>query len=126
MNRDEILSLPVGRDLDALIATRVMGWQQDDSEQGAYFDFWITGQGDPDANKVQLSQFQFSKEINLAFPLVEKLGLVIGYDEDNDHPGENWLASLDWDPASAYSARGEIAPLAICRCVLLIIEDAAE
>ena len=125
MNRDEILNMPAGRDLDALIATRVMGWQQDDSEQGFYFDFWVTGQGDPD-DKVQLNQFQFSKDINLAFPLVEKLGLVIGYDEDEAHPGQNWLASLEWDPDSAYAARGEIAPLAICRAVLLIIAGAAE
>lgn len=114
MNRDEILNMPAGRDLDALIATRVMGWQQDDSEQGAYFDFWSTSQGDQDV-KVQFNQFQFSKDINLAFPLVEKLGLVIGYLEDEAHPGQTWLASLEWDPNSAYGARGEIAPLAICR-----------
>jgi|APSaa5957512622_1039677.scaffolds.fasta_scaffold245317_1 hypothetical protein len=125
MNRDQILNMPAGRDLDALIATHVMGWKQDDSEQGAYFDFWITAQDDPDA-KVQLNQFQFSTDINLAFPLVEKLGLVIGYDEDEGYPGENWLACLEWDPESAYAARGESAPLAICRTVLLIITDATE
>lgn len=125
MNKDEILNMSAGRDLDALIATRVMGWRQDDSEQGAYFDFWVTGQGDPDA-KVQLNQFQFSSDINLAFPLVEKLGLVVGYDEDEAYPGQNWLASLEWSPDSAYAARGETAPLAICRAVLLIIADTAE
>ena len=123
MTRDEILNMPAGRDIDALIAEKVMGWARDNSDEGDYFDFWSTDPKDTENTKVQLLTYKFSEVITLAWGLVEKLGLVVGIDANPEVPDSPWCASIDWENhrQSTFTAWAPSAPLAICRVVLLLV-----
>ena len=126
MTRDEILAMEAGRELDALVAEKVMGkrikWREDDDAllefnailqhtDGTPFESWIGIQG-------------YSTDIAAAWNIQMKMRFCLIPRIDG-----GWNA-LPWEdisrtgplPTSAGSAR--TAPLAICRAALLAVMDA--
>ena len=118
MTKDEILNMEAGREMDALIAEKVMGWDvhphrthyinRDAKNEHPYF--------------VICGDFEPSTDIAAAWQVVEKMSSRKDWDE---HPvcivrnyafKDMWTVELrDYD----FDATAETAPLAICRAALL-------
>lgn len=102
MTRDEILAMPAGREMDALIWTRV----------------WNGGTA---IGKLPL----YSTDIEAAWNIVEKLGLNISQKNLNEFPAGYEKSKYMADPelrgkGEFWLAWGETAPLAICRAALIV------
>jgi hypothetical protein len=93
MTREEILNMPAGREMDALIAEKVI---------------------DPDWVKLKNLCPHYSTDIAAAWELVEKMKYFTLYRGDGywecEYSGQ-YLESID----------AETAPLAICRAALLAV-----
>lgn len=130
MNRDEILAMPAGRGMDALIAEKVMG----NSEYYYYCPHFD--------DKGRMLSFcscpelpRFSTDIAAVWLLAEKLGFVIGPEWSGgfDSVRVGWCVYRDWisaaadtwsNDADAHSlAMAPTAPLAICRASLIAVLD---
>lgn len=114
-----------GRELDALVAERVMGmgsqWTVRLNDDGT---FTPTGE-------VWYECPEFSTDIYAAYRVMQKLGLALVPQSDGDG-GWTWLAcdltsvsyagtiTLDPKPGTAWSA--PTAPLAVCWCALASVE----
>ena len=143
MSRDEILNMPAGRQLDALIAEKVMGWEairvdyfgEDSSPRQNELEEWMAkneldsiGDYFIDVDKnfwVEDNDWQPSTDIHAAWEVVEKM-------RNNKYEpcvnGECWtpiehrmgLWQADFQNGGpCHSARADTAPLAICRAALL-------
>lgn len=127
LNRDKILSMPAGIDIDILVAERILGWRWYANHEKIMR--WI---GKPDCRAELadlslpigiLSVMEYSLDINVAWYVVEKLK-EDGWDvsiawEDNlwscdfiKNHGEKW-----------YGTTSSTAPLAICLASLLTTID---
>lgn len=139
MTREEILAMPAGYEINKLIAINVMGWALVNNQGAAGGKFWI-GHGGSFGDMPERYLPDFSVEIAPAFSVVEKINLMIAdniLEIENDY---NYLslecvgytvgyaASFDcifesnwYEDVTNYkhAARGETAPLAICRAALL-------
>jgi hypothetical protein len=107
MTRDEILNMPAGREIDALIANRVFGMRIDKTFTALV---WIPA--------------SYSTNIAVAWMVVEKMKIIghnfrmvqYAYNRtyatfENDLDSDNWI-----------EANGEYCtPLAICRAALLAV-----
>jgi len=98
MTRDEILAMKPGRELDALIAEKVMGWS-----------WGIIGDLIP----------AYSTDISAAWEVVEEMGDCLHLRQHGEQ-GE-WEAWFCGYPNS--KAHGETAPEAICKAALLAVMD---
>ena len=123
MTKDEIRNIKAGREMDALIAEKVMGWKKiviggvgwfvKESPLGMSYQY-MTQSGD----------FEPSTDIAAAWQVVEKMSSRKDWDE---HPvcivrnyafKDMWTVELrDYD----FDATAETAPLAICRAALLAV-----
>jgi hypothetical protein len=122
ITREKILNTPAGKELDALVAEYVLGWQRDTSDVGNYFNFWLTGSSIQTESKVALTSYPFSTDIKISWRFVESFNLIIGIDIEQTDPNNKWCASLEWIDykKSLFSAWAPTAPLAICRSILLL------
>ena len=133
MNRDEILAMPAGRELDALIAERVMGWtnliEYTFIQRTASGEEKVTGRalkGTPPAHDGSLypvvSVKNYSTQSAAAWMVVEKLR--------GDFPFEEFIvfvnelaelcdATMDDYHADIYNLMASLNPLPICRAALL-------
>jgi hypothetical protein len=77
MTKDEILNMPAGREMDALIAEKVMGWKRPPSGNG-----WnvttLFKRKTPDGQNLQVAwvgdgMVEFSADISAAWEVVEKM-----------------------------------------------------
>ncbi len=121
MTREEILNMPAGREMDALIAEKVMGFTQ----VRLFRDVW-TGCLDGQRKVIP----HYSKDISDACEVIKEMhrnkyqytlrGYFMG-DEQHIATFDN----QDWaDKNPLYKAHGATAPLAICRAALLTtLED---
>ena len=117
MTRDEIINMPAGRELDALVAEKVM------SDNTRHF-IWKR-YGKPDA--IQSPEYggpqEYSTDIDAAWQVVEKLEIMgirlIIWTGVND---------IHWYQIGEQDVVGEIhattLPVAICRAALLAVMDA--
>lgn len=116
MTRDDILNMPAGRELDLLIALKVMGW-----EHNSLGDAWIR-EGEP---WVGCDEFQPSVDIAAAWEVVERLKELGVYlticTLENDYQCE--LDRLKTYELACDSVISETAPLAICRAALLAVME---
>jgi hypothetical protein len=109
MNREEILNMPAGIEMDAMIGAKIFGIKQEEHS-------W----SDLSGNQVTLGYF--STDIAAAFEVVEKLCRENGCDvvkvckRDPELWGE-WSCNFGLG-AEAFA---DTAPLAICRAALLTI-----
>lgn len=116
LTREAVEKMAPGREMDCLVAERVMGWRV----QYSPYRF-------PDGEYEDAGDFQPSTDIAAAWEVVEKMrGTVCapgapyagGEYHNNEDDGPMWDAEF---PCADYSvnARALTAPLAICRAALL-------
>lgn len=127
MTRDEILKMPAGRELDALVATKVLGYTYDPE---SWVEWGITS---PDGNREgELFLRAYSTDIAAALEVVEKMrgdNWRFGCSSREFGTGDNWWAWLEnpphWESSDTKSATAEAdtLPLAICRAALLAMLD---
>ncbi len=125
MTRDEVLSMPAGREMDALVAEKVMGWNLSLSK-----DIWCK---DGECLR-DTDDWSPSIDIAAAWELVEKfahnhrnnLAVEMGFSHFSlvAYPGGEWFCSLGLNDCVAHSAKAETAPLVICRASLIAILEA--
>jgi hypothetical protein len=123
MTRDKILNKPAGREMDALVAEIVMGWEYIPDKQerktwsSTHWVNWKDSKG-----KTQLLVLSYSTDIAAAWQVVEKTMLLDNYDLMKD--GENYIfghyGKNGIDPWTEF-VRASTAPLAICRAALLAV-----
>lgn len=119
LTQEQILALPAGREIDVLVATKVMGWTL--HEKGYYIC--------PDRDyHPTIYTWLPSDEIPSAWEVVEKL---ISSDSEvaicsllpNDaNPGKaDWHVEVSgW---KGFDARANTMPLAVCRAALLAVSE---
>jgi hypothetical protein len=127
MIKDEILKLPSGRNLDALIAEKVMGWQP--SILGNYP--WQMVEPKGDIAKVKLCPY-YSTDIAATWDVVEKMFEFVQTDGDysdwlfiGGNSKKDWLVvlnELSWTD-ERIDVHADTFPLAICRAALLLVLD---
>ena len=130
MTRDEILSMPAGRELDALVAERVMGWDIHPVSPDPYEKelAWYSEDG-----KLQCGDEYWKPSENIAdaFQVVEKmkeLGYKVQRFGTGDLMGDKWQASFAdvYRIVSYKGDKGDFAdadtlPLAISQAALLAV-----
>jgi hypothetical protein len=97
MTRDEILKMPAGREMDALIMEKVFNRKVSD------------GKVKSTVSNRNVSILNYSIAIFSAWMVVEKMGYPIIWQEP-----DFWVCSF-----GNYRATADTAPLAICRAALL-------
>jgi len=135
MTRDEILNMPAGREMDALVAEKVMGWIPKDNlywkDNEGSFAGWAT-----EFSEYSVKPFRPSTDIVAAWQVLEHLiatgeqrfeapalfkyplaWLCVFY-QKHEKPGEMAPAWID--------ANAPTAPLAICRAALLAVMESEE
>jgi O-glycosyl hydrolase len=107
--RDEILNMPAGREMDELVATRVMGW-----DVHPHATHYIRNDG-KNVYFVICGEFEPSSDIAAAWQVVEKMT-----DGETPNDCEIHTTVRGWR-CDFYrgSATAETAPLAICRAALI-------
>ncbi len=141
MTRDEILDMPAGRDMDALIALKFFGWHWENVQNGlllpssdhpAMVNNWAA-EWDKKGYPNWLPEY--SKSISLAWEVVNKICIPapedcwtgpimqINHEHNTCEVIFSQLDSIDCAMESV-EATAETAPLAICRAALLAtLED---
>lgn len=130
MNKEEILKLPAGYDLDLLIAEKIMGWKWFHHEEASYFrrndysDYLIiVDKTIGEMNVFNYPLTKYSLEINSAWEVVNKL-IYSGYRFDlNLVGGGVWMATFSHPQNGGAKAEAESVPLAICRAALYLKES---
>jgi hypothetical protein len=110
--------LEARRELDALVAERVMGWRLVENTGLAGGRFW-QGHGGSFGDFPEHSPPAFSTDIASAWEVVERMrqrGLLVGVYTADD--GSCWQAATSAD-ATLFSA--PTAPLAICRAAIAAV-----
>jgi hypothetical protein len=129
MTRDEILKLEAGREMDALIAEKVMGWERREWNHTTGVFFWFdtqkqTGSGwlERDApNDWNGYLFRPSEDIAAANEVVNKFD-VFEIQKYKDCIGTTFYYAY----ANSIEEMGEVSstfPLAICRAALLAVME---
>lgn len=119
MTRDEILALKPGRELDALVAEKVMGWTYGHPcPEGMDCLHWVDEKGEVRDYKPP----QYSTDISAAWEVFEKNG----YYGNVSYMGVEYVCTLwsKWDDEGLgvdVTATGNTAPEAICKAALLAV-----
>lgn len=146
MNQDDILKMPAGREMDALIgetfgAEPEVLWAIGNKEGTGFYDIrdnkWVAEKQlseSPWLIKVGAKIFpikkykQYSEDVSAAFEVAEKLSdkwdfAIVNNQNFRDYPNMHYgfrLQAIDEDAhIKTVFALGETAPLAICRAALL-------
>jgi len=120
MTREEILNMPAGREMDALIAKEVMGWVLNPPNVRGHG--WLIH----DHKMIGINSLPyFSTDIAAAWEVVEK----------EEHGFSLWVSGVRSAPLckaeiiigdNRYGCYANTAPLAICRAALLaVLEDSS-
>ena len=130
MTRDEIITMKPGRELDALVAEKVMGWRKKTFPGGGGgFTAWV----DENEKVMKLisnstmsetcyrcDYFRPSTDIAAAWEVVGKFFWV----QVTANPPHIWKATVITSPANGSvtaTAKGFTAPEAICKAALLAV-----
>lgn len=125
MNADEIRALLAGRELDVLVAEKVMGYHGEEEETFSPSTAWVWR--DRQGFKIH-GGFKPSTDIAAAWQVAEKLRMCVSCPGASQACGE-YSAGAEYEaetregvspPGYAFST-GPTAPLAICRCALLTV-----
>jgi hypothetical protein len=120
MTRDEILNMPAGREMDALIAEKVMGWVWAHSPE-PYISGWYKKGSGGDFTQ----SFEPSTDISAAWEVVDKMDEKFSFILECNNPPSTieykWFCELyaKCEPYIDYEVYSSTAPLAICRAALL-------
>lgn len=116
MNRDEILAMEPGRELDALVARKVMGWMQSWSPSGKC-EAWFERQDDGSMRGKHDIGWNPSKSISAAWEVVEKITKKA--EEEGGGPIVELTHDGDWHAKiGKLRAMARTAPEAICKAAL--------
>jgi Phage ABA sandwich domain len=108
--------MDAGRDLDSLIAEKVMRWKTWIAD-GTLDECWETG--DEYNPTIRKSQWRPSTDISAAWEVVEKM-IANGFDDVTLDYTDGWTAFFsDYDERAAKTRTLPSAPLAICIAALL-------
>jgi hypothetical protein len=134
MTRDEILNMPAGREMDALIAEKVMGWFWKTEGytrlgfmEGDRFRYGVV-RGGGTADEYTSNLPNYSNDISAAWVVVRKHPHYFSLVRSNEtgwRPAP-WGAMLwlcRFYAPGKFEAKAETAPLAICRAALLAIME---
>jgi hypothetical protein len=137
MTRDEILNMPAGSEMDALVAEKVMGWhivadkdgwRHWDNVDGYYSSGILQCDGDnEDEEDFHIIHWHPSESILWAWEVVEKFVSTAerGYAKwqvvIHSDGMERWIADFKDDPLHTTNCSAPTAPLAICRAALLAV-----
>lgn len=127
MTHKEISQMPADRNLDALVAERIMGWQWFEDRKGFRL---LLPSGEPDGRfyTVQQGPHQFvpcySADITEAWEVVERFPCAFGIGRAWKLTGEPAGWSVWIGVGMGVSARADTVPLAICRAALLAVLEA--
>lgn len=114
MTREEILALPTGKKLDALVAEKVMGWE---AKPGRAY-YW-TGK-----DRVVRSVFyQFSTDISAAWELLCKFKTHQVTFHENGFYQQSDMKYRVIIAKNQHVAYANTAPEAICKAALLAVMD---
>lgn len=127
-----------GRELDILVAEKVMGWKkltcgqcnnrpwlpagipcaywhnQDGKETAPIFDIWTGGMGD----RLEELAWKPSTDIAAAWQAVENIRKR-GFPLSLNHQGKDWWEAIFWDETDdRWKGEGSSAPHAICLAAL--------
>jgi len=136
MTRDEILNMEAGREMDALIAEKVMGIElRHISDYTVTFSYYENGEwmqyggckccGHAARPKEYCfrAALHYSESVSAAFNVVEKLKTsfhTFSLEYSIEFPHWNCVIIVEYeDDSKWYSCNGDTAPLAICRAALL-------
>lgn len=139
MTRDEILSMPAGREMDALVAEKVMGqtnflhpgfyWEERSTEDGDGWNGMVCprcGANETDNWKEKCTK-HYSTDIVAAWEVLTSFKTWSCFDLDQeqypDEEGDKELCgcTLMTNDTGFGMKRGETMPLAICRAALLAV-----
>jgi hypothetical protein len=141
MTRDEILNMPAGKEIDALIAEKVMGWHKGDSygrevwlDTDERYQRGIAREnGFEDDEDFHLLHWHPSESILWAWEVIEKMQEIdshwspgVNWDDDDGDGNPMWVASFTYygEDESQFQQNevwDKSAPLAICRAALLAV-----
>ena len=127
MNRDEILNMPAGYEINKLVAINVMGWALVNNHGAAGGKFWI-GHGGSFGDISEMYLPDFSGDMNVAWSVVDAMCKKhFRYEIGGNFMGlAHKYAAFDneqWaDKNPLYKAWADTMPLAICRAALLAVE----
>lgn len=112
-----------GKEMDALVARKVMGWKLKETFNGGRaVEIW---EGDPKARWGRIIQgFQPSQRIPDAWEIVEKLysEKKWGINVRSDHVNKGWIIdSYKLDLKGQFEVFAKTAPMAICLAGLKIV-----
>jgi hypothetical protein len=125
LTREQVLTLPVGRDLDVLVAEHIMGWKPWRSPVARLLDepdCWETD--DPECPSVRRSGWCPSADIAAAWDVVRKMRsggrtFLLG-----DRVGGGVVASFSRGTVDRnFKADGSTDEEAICRAALLAVTE---
>ena len=114
MSRDEILTMEAGREMNELIAEKIMGWIKYNPNISTEYNFdgWFIKCPDGLGLCVESDDWSPSTDMTAAWQVVEKMDMPFYLERKDD-----WFAMFGDE--LDYSANADTAPLAICRAALL-------
>lgn len=126
MKRNYIKNLPAGKEIDALIAEKVMGFTISETDLGGNPGKFITFNNG--ATQICYSVLNYSLNISSAWDVVEKMqdkfSFVLSYDDPPSDDEHKWSCEFFYKGDPAYidhEVYAPTAPLAICRVALLCV-----
>lgn len=140
MTRDEILNMEAGRDMDMLIAEKVMGWHKGNyvfssgKTIGECDDDWLDADGRFMCGIAREGEYEDDEDFNLlhwhpsesilwAWEVVEKL-ISMKWEFYTERVGVLWWVLFENDcNILDRCAEADTAPLAICRASLLAVME---
>ena len=124
MNAEDIRNMEAGRELDALVAEKVMGWQWYDGHGTAGPSYWETQGGE----FAHFGEFEPSTDIAAAWEVVEKMAELVGPISVawGSFGTEGNMASVMAFMGNPPGVVAPTAPLAICRAALLAVMERDE
>jgi len=122
MTIDEILNMPAGREMDALVAEKVMGWMPKNNlywkDNEGSFAGWATNYPE-----YEVKPFNPSIDIAAAWDVVVKMARTTNVNLAWINSAKGWLWNFKIGRTWASS---DTAPLAICRASLLAVMESEE
>ena len=118
MDRATIEQMPAGRELDTLVAEKVLRWKRQERGRSSSLPWphWISD------GTTYLELPRFSEDVGDAWEIVRELikrGLHVSLDSD----GSGWTADFTPNPLVTFFTCADTAPLAICRAALRVVEN---
>ncbi|MUT66043.1 hypothetical protein [Paenibacillus sp. NEAU-GSW1] len=111
-----MIDIPAGRELDELIATKLMGWEQGESWGSAY---WVDSDG---CIRFEIKKFKPSLYWEDMRLVVEEMHGRRGYDFTLEWYGNRYISWF----GSMQSVGADTAPHAICLAALSALEGESE